>query len=168
MLTYVGSNGSNVVFEDCTFNSIDGDYNLWTYCNVKYQFKKCTFNNTTKGKFFNVYTEGSYNDGISIQIEGCTFYGNAEGVKPVLCVKLYNNTNWNIVWNNNIINNGTSTEKIESEFKTTSDKGYGVYNNIFGVTKVNDNKSDDDKTNYSSTKITIDGTVRFENLEVKN
>lgn len=66
-----------MLFEQCTFNSPEGDYSMWCYAgNVTY--RNCTIN--CKGKFVNAYNEGNaLSDGSGNKIpwkvvaEGCIF-----------------------------------------------------------------------------------------------
>lgn len=163
--------GGTTTFRNCTFNSVNGGYNFYTYSAQDYVFDGCTFNNEAKGKFFNLYKE-SENSFSNIEIKNCTFNGsNSDTDKPVLCVKLFRGNNWNVVWTNNKVNNVkvlTETSEFNKGATTSYTYGVGYYENIFGVRA--DGKTtftEEDAALYGTTIITIDGVTRFANCEVK-
>ena len=108
----------------------------------------------------------------SVEIKNCVFNGcNSNADKPILCVKLYSGNNWNIVWENNKINDVIELNE-DSEFAVgkvkSNNYGVGYYKNIFGVRA--DGKTEfteADKETYNTTIITVDGVTRFENCQVK-
>lgn len=167
--SYWGQDGVTT-FKNCTFNDVNGGYNIYTYSAQDYVFDGCTFN-SSKGKFFNVYKE-SENTFNNIEIKNCTFNGsNGETDKAVLCIKLFRGNNWNIVWSNNTINNVlelTESSEFNTGVATSYTYGVGYYKNIFGVRA--DGKTsftEEDASLYATTTITVDGVTRFENCEVK-
>ena len=67
-----------------TFIQSDGDwYNVWAYGGCS--FKDCTFINTVKGKFINVFTD-NYNE-FTVAVDGCTFINEGSSSKAALNVK---------------------------------------------------------------------------------
>ena len=68
---YFNSYGT-MLFDQCTFNSPDGNYSMWCYAG-DVTYKNCTIN--CKGKFVNAYNEGNTTADRPWKIiaEGCTF-----------------------------------------------------------------------------------------------
>ena len=165
--------GETTVFKNCTFESTDG-YNIFTYSGNDFTFDGCIFN-TTK-KFINCYKENEPNL-TNITVKNCIFNAkeNETGYKPALWMKFYGSANWNIVWENSTVNN-VDTANMDSEATVTtptnvgSNLCFGGYSNIFAVRadgKTLETFDDTCKTTYSSTKVTVDGVVKFENCEIK-
>ena len=75
-----GSSAENTVFNQ---NASGGDYNLWAYGSCS--FDGCTFNNSVKGKFINVYNEGS--DLSTVTVKNCKFVNAGSASKAALNIK---------------------------------------------------------------------------------
>ena len=70
------------IFEHCTFNAIETEYNLWCY-HGPVTFTDCTFNGA--GKFLHLYNESNYvGDQLwEVTVDGCTFNSSKKGKAAV-------------------------------------------------------------------------------------
>ena len=76
----------NETYRNCTFNQTNSDYNMWVYGgNTTVVYDGCTFTNTSKGKFLNVYRENG--EPVDLTINNCTFINQGSPSKAAVNVK---------------------------------------------------------------------------------
>lgn len=125
-----------VVFKNCTFASNPKDYNLWTYSGIDFVFENCIFN-TDCGKFINAYKEQCIN--AKLTFTDCKFINTGSANKPAVCLKSYTGIAWDVSFTN------CTTQNASTDSQTQSD----LYSIESGMS--------------SDTKVTIDGTVVWQN-----
>ena len=125
-----------VVFKNCTFASNPKDYNLWTYSGIDFVFENCIFN-TDCGKFINAYKEQCIN--AKLTFTDCKFINTGSANKPAVCLKSYTGIAWDVSFTN------CTTQNASTDSQTQS--------NLYSI----------ESDMSSDTKVTIDGTVVWQN-----
>ena len=125
-----------VVFKNCTFASNPNDYNLWTYSGIDFVFENCIFN-TDCGKFINAYKEQRIN--AKLTFTDCKFINTGSANKPAVCLKSYTAIAWDVSFTN------CTTQNASTDSQTQS--------NLYSI----------ESGMSSDTKVTIDGTVVWQN-----
>ena len=125
-----------VVFKNCTFASNPNDYNLWTYPGIDFVFENCIFN-TDCGKFINAYKEQRIN--AKLTFTDCKFINTGSANKPAVCLKSYTAIAWDVSFTN------CTTQNASTDSQTQS--------NLYSI----------ESGMSSDTKVTIDGTVVWQN-----
>lgn len=140
----------NMNFTNCKFVQNDGDYNMWNYYGAN-NYYDCTFTNTVKGKFLNVYREDA-KAGLSVLVKDCKFINNGTLSKAALNVKSNGTLNYNVV---------VEGCEVEGSFPTAASyasNGEGKYIIIYGPLVQVDDIVDG---TYDKNTITIDDDVVY-------
>ena len=133
-----------VVFKNCTFEN-ENDYVITTYAGVDFIFENCTFRSTA-GKFVNAYKEQRVDS--TLTFIGCTFETEKPN-KAAVCLKSYTGMQWDLKFENCDVS-ACKADGDADDLKTES-KYYSV------------RSSDNNGVCPTGTKVTIDGTVVWEN-----
>ena len=133
-----------VVFKNCTFEN-ENDYVITTYAGVDFIFENCTFRSTA-GKFVNAYKEQRVDS--TLTFIGCTFETERPN-KAAVCLKSYTGMQWDLRFENCDVS-ACRADGDANDLKTES-KYYSV------------RSSDNNGVCPTGTKVTIDGTVVWEN-----
>ena len=133
-----------VVFKNCTFEN-ENDYVITTYAGVDFLFENCTFRSTA-GKFVNAYKEQRVDS--TLTFIGCTFETENPN-KAAVCLKSFTGMQWDLKFENCDVS-ACKADGDADDLKTES-KYYSV------------RSKDNGGVCPTGTKVTIDGTVVWEN-----
>ena len=125
-----------VVFKNCTFASVENDYNMWAYAGMDFTFENCTFNSDA-GKFINAY-KTQHTNTTKLTFTDCKFVAGTEN-KPAVCLKGYESNAWDVTFSGCSLTN----------CKTDATTGSNYYLLDQGI--------------ENATTVTIDGKVVWEN-----
>ena len=125
-----------VVFKNCTFASVERDYNMWAYAGMEFTFENCTFNSDA-GKFINAY-KTQHTNTTKLTFTDCKFVAGTEN-KPAVCLKGYESNAWDVTFSGCSLTN----------CKTDATTGSNYYLLDQGI--------------ENATTVTIDGKVVWEN-----
>ena len=125
-----------VVFKNCTFASVESDYNMWAYAGMDFTFENCTFNSDA-GKFINAY-KTQHTNTTKLTFTDCKFVAGTEN-KPAVCLKGYESNAWDVTFSGCSLTN----------CKTDATTGSNYYLLDQGI--------------ENATTVTIDGSVVWAN-----
>ena len=122
-----------VVFKDCKFNSVDGDYNIWLYSGSSFTFDNCKFESSA-GKFINAYKEQKVDSGLSFTDCDFNYTGNGTPSKPAVCLKSYQGVVWDTTFesctSNAATDGGTNSNLYSIENGMAVDTSVKINNTI--------------------------------------
>ena len=122
-----------VVFKDCKFNSVDGDYNIWLYSGSSFTFDNCKFESSA-GKFINAYKEQKVDSGLSFTDCDFNYTGNGTPSKPAVCLKSYQGVVWDTTFesctSNAATDEGTNSNLYSIENGMAVDTSVKINNTI--------------------------------------
>lgn len=125
-----------VVFKNCEFTAIEGDYCITLYSGKSFTFENCTFNSAA-GKFINAYKEEETDYVNNVNLTDCTFIGTAEKY-PAICLKPGKFSNiWNVAITNCVADKCKEDETTGSRLYYVRDKENGVNFNAESTVTIN-------------------------------
>ena len=147
-------------FTNCTFEQTNPDYHMWVYGPSTVKYISCTFNG--KGKFLNVYREGSEEN--NVIVDQCTFNSDTKN-KAAINVKATSGTT--LLKANVTITNCTTNENFP---EASSSDALVVLNSLVqvddrtadGVDKIT--VTQDGKKIYPVSYVAQIGNVKYESL----
>ena len=151
-LTYWGV--GKVVAKNCTFTNAD-DYLITASTGTSYEFENCTFNSPS-GKYINAYKDDTSASPVTMTFEGCKFESSATSPRSAVYIKSYKNVAWVLEFNNCDVTGCKEYTSASQDVETGSP--------YFSVRGTNEAGTSDSGTVVpSGTKVTVNGTVLWEN-----
>ena len=139
-MSYWGTGTST--FTNCEFAD-NGNYNLWLYSGTDVTFTNCTFKSST-GNFVNAYVEKKTQDVRNLTFDNCQFIGGETQKYAAVCLKRWQEQNWNLVMNNCTVKDVATNNETQSSLYQFSDKK-------------------DEKPRLTDTTVTIDNKIVWQN-----